>query len=128
MEGDDESNIEDPADAEWLAAERARVTSYLASQGVDHRGVSAAPRCFLSPYVAVWAVRSKRKPDRVGWWAISGDLPTDYITSTTERDDADVLRAFARQWKAAAAEWRRALSCPTIASVRPVAKGNWRLC
>ena len=104
MDSDQKPSIDDPDEAAWAAAQRKRVVEYLASQRVDHGGVSLEPRWFLSPYVAVWAVRSNANPDRIGWWAISGDLPTDYISCTDERDDADVLRSFASQWKEAAAQ------------------------
>lgn len=57
----------------------------------------------LSPYVAVWAVRSKLNPDRVGWWAISGDLPTDYMACGKEQSAGDILISFAAFWRKAAA-------------------------
>jgi len=62
------------------------------------------PRWFLSPHVAIWAVRSKAKADRIGWWAISGDVPTDYVTCTNEVDEADILFSFSRAWKARGAQ------------------------
>ena len=104
MDSDEQPTIADPKEAAWAAEQRERIVAYLASQSVDHAGVSLEPRWSLSPYVAVWAVRSKANPDRIGWWAISGDLPTDYLTCTNERDDADMLLSFSRQWKAAAAQ------------------------
>lgn len=112
MESDEEPTIADPAEAAWAAAQRERVVEYLASQNVDHRGVSLEPRWLLSPYVAIWAVRSKANPDRIGWWAISGDLPTDYLTCGKERDNADVLLAFSTQWKKAAAQMAKGLQLP----------------
>ncbi len=60
-------------------------------------------------------------PDRVGWWAISGDVPTDYIACSGERDSGDVLIAFSRVWKAAAkkmAEGKQLENC-TIADGKP---------
>lgn len=104
MDSDDEPTIDEPEDAAWATAQRERVVEYLVAQHVDHAGVSLEPRWFLSPYVAIWAVRSKANSDRIGWWAISGDLPTDYATCTNEGDDADVLLTFSRQWRAAAAQ------------------------
>lgn len=103
MDSDEEPTIADPTEAAWASAQRKNVVEYLAAQRVEHAGVSLEPRWFLSPYVAIWAVRSKVAPDRIGWWAISGDLPTDYLTCTTEVDEADVLFSFSRAWKAQAA-------------------------
>jgi hypothetical protein len=102
MESDDIRTIEDPDDAAWVAAQRDVIVAYLAHQHVEHCGVSHEPRWFLSPYVAIWAIRSRANPERVGWWAISGDLPTDYMTCGQEHDSGDVLIAFSKQWKAAA--------------------------
>lgn len=104
MDSDEEPTIDDPDEAAWAGAQRERVVEYLASQHVDHAGVSYEPRWFLAPYVALWAVCSKANPDASGWWAISSDLPTDYIKCNHERDDADVLLSFSRQWKEAAAQ------------------------
>jgi hypothetical protein len=99
----DESPVSDDLEATaWAAQQRQIVIDYLASQGCDHNGVSLEPRWFVSRCVAIWAVRSKANPDRVGWWAISGDLPTDYMTATHQRTAGDVLIAFARQWREAA--------------------------
>ncbi|MGN6368860.1 MAG: DUF4826 family protein [Phycisphaerae bacterium] len=104
MDSDETPTLEDPGEAAWVQAQRSMLISYLATQNVDHAGVSLEPRWFVSPYIAIWAVRSKVDPDRIGWWAISGDVPTDHVACTTERDDADVLLTFARRWKTATAE------------------------
>jgi hypothetical protein len=101
-DSDESPTIDDPDERAWVARQRRIVIDYLTSQRCEHNGVSLEPRWFVSPYVAVWAVRSKVNPDRVGWWAISGDLPTDYMTAAGQRTTGDVLVAFAMQWHAAA--------------------------
>ena len=65
---------------------------------VDHGGVGEWPAFHVDPYVALWAVQSKRTPGAVGWWAISGDLPTDYISSSDGRHPREALRAISRSW------------------------------
>src|SRR5213080_4763409 len=112
MDGDEQPTITDPTEAAWVAAQRQRVIDYLVSQNLDHAGVSLEPRWFLSPYVAIWAVRSKANADRIGWWAISGDLPTDYLACNKEHNDADVLLSFSRQWKAAATQMSAGIQMP----------------
>lgn len=103
MDSDETATIDDPEDAAWVAKQRQTVIDYLASQRCEHNGVSLEPRWFVSPYIAVWAVRSKANPDAVGWWAISGDLPTDYLSAAAHlRSSGDVLIAFAGQWRTAA--------------------------
>lgn len=107
MDTDEDHTIDDPEDAAWLAEQRQTVIDYLASQRCEHYGVSLEPRWFLSPYVAVWAVRSKTNPDTVGWWAVSGDLPTDYLSADNHlRSSGDVLCAFANKWRAAAEQMK----------------------
>jgi hypothetical protein len=57
----------------------------------------------VDPYLAIWAIRSKANPDAVGWWAVSGDVPTDYVAATRElRSTSDVIAAFGAQWLQAA--------------------------
>ncbi|MEX0641425.1 MAG: DUF4826 family protein [Pirellulales bacterium] len=98
-DSDDTQLLTDSEDAAWASKQRAVVESYLQNQGCDHAGVSLEPRWFLSPYLAIWAVRSKSNSDVVGWWAVSGDVPTDYMTAARDiRSTADVLAAFASRW------------------------------
>ena len=102
MDSDEAHTIDDADDAAWVAAQRQVVVDYLGGQRLEHGGVSLEPRWFVAPYLAVWAVRSLVNPDEVGWWAVSGDVPTDYMTRGREQDAADVLIAFAVQWREAA--------------------------
>ena len=105
---DEESTITNSGDAVWAGKQREVIQAYLQSQGCDHAGVSLEPRWFLSPYLAIWAIRSKANPDAVGWWAISGDVPTDYMTAAQDiRSAADVLAAFGRQWSQSAESMSR---------------------
>jgi hypothetical protein len=102
-DSDETATIPDSEDAAWAAEQRRIVEAYLQKQGCEHGGVSLQPRWYLSPHLAVWAVRSKSNPGAVGWWAISGDVPTDYMTASRElRSNADVLAAFGAQWARAA--------------------------
>lgn len=96
---DDTLTIDDPAAAMWVSGQRRVVEDYLKTQGCEHGGVSLEPRWYASPHVAVWAVRSRSNPDFVGWWAISGDLPTDYMTASPEIGSVpSILAAFAARW------------------------------
>jgi hypothetical protein len=92
----------DPEEGRWLASQRGGVERYLAGQGAIHGGVAEDPEWTIPQRVAVWAVRSMADPDRVGWWAISGDVPADYMSCRGERDVGDVLLAFAARWTLAA--------------------------
>ena len=91
----DQETIEDS----WIAEQRKVVEDYLRDQGVDHRGVGEYPAFHVYPYLALWAVQSKKTLGMIGWWAISGDVPTDYISGSEGRHPRIALRAFAREWR-----------------------------
>jgi hypothetical protein len=113
-DGDEVPTITDSEDAPWATDQRKVVEAYLRTQSCDHAGISLEPRWYMSPYLAVWAVRSKANPDLIGWWAISGDVPTDYMTAARDlRSTADVLAAFAAQWSRASER----MSCGEYAGI-----------
>lgn len=87
---------------QWCVERRNDVCTYLQQQGVVHGQVGEWPAWHLAPYVAIWAVESKSNPGRVGWWAISGDLPTDYVSSASIRHPRDAMAAIATRWRDAA--------------------------
>jgi hypothetical protein len=53
-------------------------------------------------------------PGWVGWWALCGDGPCDYISAASGRHPREALRAFARQWTEVASYMRRGERHPTI--------------
>ena len=87
---------------EWLKEQRANVLEYLASAGVSRADVPHKPAWFEAPVIAIWAVGSNATPGAVGWWAISGDVPTDYVSSSEIRDERAALRVFSLRWSRAA--------------------------
>ena len=86
----------------WIAKEREKVIVYLASEQCEHAGVGEWPAFHVDPYVAMWAVQSLTAIGRVGWWAISGDLPTDYMSSSSGYHPRDALRHFSTEWNTTA--------------------------
>ncbi len=97
---------------DWIGGQRQHVVDYLAAEGVDHGGVGDYPAFHVHPYLALWAVQSLRSPGAVGWWALSGDVPADYISSSEGRHPREALRAFARHWHDWAAHMLRGESHP----------------
>jgi hypothetical protein len=83
----------------WIASQRKVVQEYLERERVEHLGVGEYPAFHVYPYVAVWAVQSKKAPNWVGWWAISGDLPMDYVSRGKIAHPREALRAFAHRWR-----------------------------
>ena len=86
------------SEEEWIATQRQHVSHYLAAEQVDHLGVGAYPAFHVHPYLALWAVQSRGSPGAVGWWALSGDVPSDYISGSDASHPREALRAFARHW------------------------------
>ena len=101
---------DDPgADAEWLRAQHAEVESYLAAEQVPHAGIGPDPAWYVPGVLAIWPVRSGAAPGTLGWWAISGDVPTDYVTASPGMDARAALAVIAARWQAAAARMARGL-------------------
>jgi len=112
MTGDD---YDDPkVESDWLVKQRLTVEKYLQDQGIRHRGVSPEPKWFLAPYVAIWTVESLKTPGAVGWWAISGDLPTDYLSGNDASDAREAMTAFAHLWRETADCMLRGEEHPTL--------------
>ncbi len=83
----------------WCNERRNIVTEYLAKQGLVHGEIGSWPAWHVAPYVSIWAIESLRTPGSVGWWAICGDLPTDYLSAATVKHPRKVMIAFADAWK-----------------------------
>jgi type II secretory pathway component PulL len=95
----------DEEDAAWYAMQRQKVLNYLAEQGFVHLNIGEWPAWHVAPIVSVWAVESVKQPGWVGWWAISGDCPTDYVTCGGERNPRQALRDLGRRWLEGAEQW-----------------------
>ncbi len=99
--GDDTGKSETASESEaaFVAVSRAAVCEYLDRQGVKHGGLGDTPDWMVAPYLAIWSVRSAVNPDAAGWYAIQGDVPTDYVSTHDARDPREVLRHFSRVWR-----------------------------
>ena len=93
------NNYDDPEiEKNWCTECRQRVSAYLERQGVDHGAVGERPAWHIAPCASIWAIQSLQSPGAVGWWAICGDLPTDYLSAADIQHPREALRAFAQQW------------------------------
>lgn len=102
------------SDVPWLHEQRARVLQYLEEEGVRHGGVGCAPAWCLAPILAVWRIESLDVPGRTGWWAISGDCPTDYLSGQEAREPREAVAAFARRWQEVSQWLSRGQEHPTV--------------
>jgi hypothetical protein len=86
----------------WCNERRSAVIEYLQQQHLVHGTVGEWPAWHVAPYVSIWAIESTSKPGWVGWWVISGDLPTDYVSANAIKHPRDAIQAIAARWQNAA--------------------------
>ncbi|WP_156906754.1 DUF4826 family protein [Desulforegula conservatrix] len=95
-------DYDDPETEErWCEEQKSIVTAYLHSQGVKYGRVGDWPAWHVAPYVSIWAVESLKYPECIGWWVISGDLPTDCISSSdikAPQHPRKAIKAMAERW------------------------------
>lgn len=93
---------DDEEDA-WCVEQREAVIGYLSGEGLKYGSVGEWPAWQAVPYVSVWAIESLKRPGFVGWWAVSGDLPTDYCSSENCKHPRAALEKIALSWRDAIA-------------------------
>jgi hypothetical protein len=98
----------------WLEERRGEVSAYLIREGVAHGGLGRGPAWFVAPYVSLWQIESLKAPGSVGWWAICGDHPTDYISASDLDEPREVLHAIGQRWLEVSSFMVRGISHPTI--------------
>ncbi|NMN87827.1 MULTISPECIES: DUF4826 family protein [unclassified Novosphingobium] len=98
-------DMSDEDEDRWCAEQRANVIAYLAGEKCASTSVGEWPAWYMPPLLSVWAVESAERPGSVGWWAISGDFPTDYTECRGERHPRQGLRDIGRRWQIAAEQW-----------------------
>jgi hypothetical protein len=108
-------DYDDPEiEKKWFAIRRDEVANYLEREGVKHGGIGEEPAWFVAPYVSIWTVESQRCPNSVGWWAISGDLPTDYVSAKNINNPREAVQAIATLWQEASQYMERGEKHPTF--------------
>lgn len=102
MPFDDCSDDDMPEEEEerWCAEQREKVVAYLRNEKVDFHDVGEWPAWHLAPYVSIWAVSVRARPEWLGWWAICGDLPTDYCTAAEPVHPRTAAKHFSNSWLA----------------------------
>ena len=108
-------DYDDPeVEAQWFVDRRKEVEEYLSREGVAHGQVGEVPAWSVAPYVSIWAIESLKSPGSVGWWAISGDLPNDYVSAKGINNPRDAMRAIATLWQEASEHMLRGEKHPTF--------------
>ncbi len=103
-------DYDDPeVEERWCASQQRIVADYLRSQKVNHGRIGEWPAWHIAPCVSIWAIESLTRPEWIGWWVISGDLPTDYISSADVQQPQHprkAVRIFAQNWLEVVKAWR----------------------
>ena len=82
----------------WCAERAADVALCAQRLAPDHGRIGEWPAWHVMPYASLWAVESEHRPEWIGWWVISGDLPSDAIAAQDLATPRDALRAFGKRW------------------------------
>lgn len=92
-------DYDDPKiEAAWSSEQKDNVAAYLKREGLVHGQIAENPDWFIVPYVSIWRIAGIKNLNAIGWWAISGDLPTDYCSSKGISDAREAIRYFAKTW------------------------------
>lgn len=91
--------MDDQEFEKWVIDQRTIVESYLQKEGIDNPNVGPWPAFEVSPYFAIWAVESKKTPGKIGWWAFSGDCPTDYVSEDGNCHPRNALKLLLDNWR-----------------------------
>jgi hypothetical protein len=83
----------------WVADQREKVTLYLESQGIANPNVGDWPAFEMAPYFGIWAIESQKVEGKIGWWAFSGDCPTDYVSENGKCHPREALKDLIQNWK-----------------------------
>ena len=95
-----EINFNDPqVEADWCAQQREHVDWFLDQQPIHPGRIGEWPAFHIAPHVAVWAIESGEEEDLLGWWVITGDLPTDYFSALELHHPREVLGEAANRWQ-----------------------------
>lgn len=108
-------DYDDPVVEErWCSERREQIEAYLLRENVRHGQIGDWPAWHVAPYVSIWAIESATHPDKLGWWVICGDLPTDYVSATGLKDPREALRAIVTRWSEVAEYMIRGEAHPSI--------------
>ena len=91
--------MDDEEFREWVAAQRTLVELYLTKHGIDNPSVGPWPAFEVAPHFAIWAVESKEVGGKIGWWAFSGDCPTDYVSEDGAFHPRNALSTLLENWR-----------------------------
>ncbi|MCG9896111.1 MAG: DUF4826 family protein [Fimbriimonadaceae bacterium] len=100
------------AEEKWCDEQREVAAAFLAAHPTEFGELGDWPAWHVAPHVAIWAIESLQAPGRVGWWAVTGDVPSDVIGGDGQPDPRSAMAGFAERWSAMAESMRRGEALP----------------
>ncbi|KZX01939.1 hypothetical protein JL49_02985 [Pseudoalteromonas luteoviolacea] len=81
---------------QWQRQHLQNAQKFLAEKGIITTKVVEKECRFLPPAIAIWKFKDQKGK---GYWAISGQMPTDATEESAATNPRDVLRYFSFQWQ-----------------------------
>jgi hypothetical protein len=82
----------------WCSVQRENVARYLSAQNVAHGEIGEVPAWFVYPVLSIWAIESQIQREKLGWWVLSGDVPTDYCSAAGRGHPRLAMAEIADRW------------------------------
>jgi len=80
----------------WAREQYQAATKHLADKGLVTSSVMVEDSRYIAPLVAVWKLKLL---DNTWVWAISGDLPSDYVAIEAAKTAKEAMRHFSMNWQ-----------------------------
>ncbi|KZN43060.1 DUF4826 family protein [Pseudoalteromonas luteoviolacea] len=80
----------------WQRENLQAAQKFLAEKGIITTKVVEKDCRFLPPAIAIWKFKDQKGK---GYWAVSGQVPTDAAEESAASNPRDVLRYFSFQWQ-----------------------------
>jgi len=94
---------DDPeVEAAFCGACYEKLVKRLEEDDIRYGSIRNDPLSYDPDLACVWAIEEPDIPGMVGWWAISGDVPTTWLPANEVPDPRSFLRIVSERWRAAA--------------------------
>ena len=80
----------------WVREQFQKANKFLAENGVLFESVVTEESRYLAPFVAVWKIKDANKSF---YWVVSGEVSTDFISTSAATSAREALRHFSLSWQ-----------------------------
>lgn len=82
--------------SKWVREQFQCANKYLAENGVVYEAVVTEESRYFAPYFAMWKIKAM---DGEFYWALVGDLPSDFSPVSVAPNAREAMRHFAFTWQ-----------------------------